>query len=250
MPIVIRRNNGDVLWFDAVTEYGATYSSTATKHPIATGGFVSDHVIKDNVVIQLNAVLSDADFNLSRATGADNIYRPKEFTNYTVTAVPVQITEGSSINKLLPEVIAKFTKDTIPEVIVTPQSKAKSAHKVKLDLIEMWNNSEEFQILDVVENSIREQFSPCVLTNLSFREDASTGMGVFPNMTIEQLKFTDVKEVQVIVKTANKGRKSGDVTTPDLGADPAKEPAKQTELAAEAARKSAAASASTTLSTP
>lgn len=233
MSIVIRRDNGDILWFDAITQYDVTYQSTATKHPVATGGFVSDHITKDNVVLQIAGILSDADFNLSRPdnigslptfqfdTGAhvntdeNGLYKPteKQYTNNSSVAIPVKITEKSSINRILPEVVAQFTKDSIPTVFVTPQNKPKTAKAVQRELISMWNNREEFQVLDLLDDFVIDKFGPCVFTNLSFKEDESTGEGVFPTMTIEQLVFTDLQEISVKVKTSNKGRKTGTVTT-------------------------------------
>lgn len=210
--IVLRKSNGDIIWFDAVTNYDTTYSATVTKHPIATGGYVSDHTTTDNVVLQINAVLSDADFNIERSlaeVSAANAGPEKQFTNKTQVVYPVTISEGSKVNKLLPEVIAQFTRDTIPDAYVTPQDKAKTAIAVKLDMISMWKNREEFQILDIIDNIVVEQFSPCIFTNITFREDETTGDGVFPNMTIEQVVYTDLQEVSVKIKTSNKGRKNG-----------------------------------------
>ncbi|UAV89674.1 hypothetical protein [Pseudomonas phage COT4] len=240
--IVLRRANGDIIWFDAVTNYDQTYSATVTKHPIATGGYVSDHTTTDNVILQINAVLSDADFNLQRslievksANGTD-VAKDKQFTNNTQVVYPVTISEKTTINKLLPEVIAQFTKDTIPDAYVTPQNKIKTALAVKLDMISMWRNREEFQILDIIDNTVVEQFSPCIFTNLTFREDETTGEGVFPNMTIEQVTFTDLQEVAVKIKTANKGRKSGTTTKKPTETPPDNAPTEETKKDASAGR--------------
>lgn len=240
--IVLRRANGDIIWFDAVTNYDQTYSASVTKHPIATGGYVSDHTTIDNVILQINAVLSDADFNIQRqlievkAVDGTAVAKDKQFTNNSVVAYPVQIAEKASINKILPEVIAQFTKDTIPEAYVTPQDKIKTALAVKLDMIAMWKSREEFQILDIIDNTVVEQFSPCIFTNLSFREDETTGDGVFPNMTIEQVVFTDLQEVAVKIKTSNKGRKSGTTTKKATEVPPDNAPTNDTKKDASAGR--------------
>lgn len=226
MAIVLRRGNGDIIWFDAITQYNTTYTASVTKHPVATGGFVADHVTTDNVIIQISGVLSDADFNISRqlveARSADGtaLTPNKQFTNNTKTVYPVTITEQSSINKFLPEVIAQFTKDSIPNAFVTPQDKAKTALVVKSDLIRMWREREEFQVLDIIDNNVAEQFSPCVFTNLTFQEDETTGEGIFPVMTMEQVVFTNLQEISVKIKTSNKGRKAGSVTTKPVEVPP------------------------------
>ena len=235
MSIVIRRDNGDILWFDAITQYDVTYSASVTKHPVATGGYVSDHTTIDNVVIQLAGVLSDADFNVSRpanlgslptfkfdtgdhvSTDENGLYKPtaKQYTNNSEVVYPVTISDMGSINKILPEVIAQWTKDSIPSVFVTPQDKAKTAKAVQRELIHMWRTKEEFQVLDLLEDFVIDSFGPCVFTNLSFKEDESTGEALFPTMTIEEVQFTDLQEISVTVKTSNKGRKTGTVSKPD-----------------------------------
>lgn len=249
MSIVIRRKNGDIIWFDAITQYDSTYSATVTKHPIASGGFVSDHVTTDNVILNISGIFSDADFNISRpilSGGSLGVpdprlldspyvagvyeydsqeYRQKQFQNNTQTVYPVQISEAPSINKLLPEVIAQFTKDSIPMVYVTPQEKAKTARAVKNDLIQMWRGREEFQVLDIVDNSVVEEFSPCIFTNITFREDDTTGEGIFPQMTIEQVVYTELQEISVKIKTSNKGRKTGTVNKKPIDSADGKKPA-------------------------
>lgn len=269
MAIVIRRNNGDILWFDAITEYGVTYSATVTKHPVASGGFISDHTTNDNVILQINGVLSDADFNLSRpanlgslpafefdtgahvSTDENGLYKPtpKQFTNNQYTVYPVTITETTSINRLLPEVVAQFTKDSIPNVFVTPQSKAKTSKAVQREMIQMWKDREEFQVLDLLDDFVIDSFGPCVFTNLSFKEDESTGEGLFPNMTIEQVVFTDLQEITVKIKTSNKGRKAGTVSTPakDKAPDPSGGPTDHHKTNAADIRKSAGASSNDSL---
>jgi hypothetical protein len=235
MSIVIRRDNGDILWFDAITQYDVTYSSSVTKHPVATGGYVSDHTTNDNVILQISGVLSDADFNVSRppnlgslptfkfdtgdhvSTDENGLYKPtaKQYTNNSEVVYPVTINDKGSINKILPEVIAQWTKESIPDVYVTPQDKAKTAKAVQRELIGMWKSREEFQVLDLLDDFVLDSFGPCVFTNLNFREDETTGDALFPNMTIEQVTFTDLQEVSVTIKTSNKGRKTGIVKKPN-----------------------------------
>lgn len=228
MSIVIRRNNGDIMWFDAVTQFGLTYQSSVTKHPIAIGGYVSDHTTNENLVINLNGVLTDADFNLSRPANLDSmvafdlghvsvdengLYKPvsKQYTTNNLVT-PVTIKDKSTINKILPEVIAQFTKDSIPTAVVTPQDRVKTARTVKRELISMRNNREEFQVLDLLDDFVMNTYGPCIFTNLTFSEDPESGEGIFPNMTIEEVTFTDLEEIKIKVKTSNKGRKSGKAT--------------------------------------
>ncbi|UAV84546.1 hypothetical protein PHB09_050 [Pseudomonas phage PHB09] len=252
MSIVIRRSNGDIMWFDAITQYDLNYQSSVTKHPVATGGYVSDHTTNENLIISINAVLTDADFNINRpqnlgklstfdldktSIDENGLYKPvnKQYTTNSGSITPVKIESKSSINRILPEVIAQFTRDTIPVAYVTPQNRAKTARVVKRELVSMRNNREEFQVLELLDDFVIDTYGPCIFTNLSFREDASTGEGIYPNMTIEEVTFTNLEEISVKVKTSNKGRKSGTAKDKLLETPPDNAPRTYTKMSSSAA---------------
>lgn len=215
MTYAIRRNNGDVLYFDAITNVEEQYNATITKHPLSSGSFISDHTVTDNKKFTLKAVLSDADFNLNRPSeeGLQTV-TDKQFTNDTATQIPVKIVnENAKWRSFLPEVVSQFTSNTIPTVIVTPQSKVKTAHAVRFDLIDMFERKESFTLVEYTSNLISRTWDNVSFTSLSFAEDADTGYGLFPNMAMEQAVYTDVLNVLIKIKTPpNKGRKTGTTT--------------------------------------
>lgn len=228
---LIMRANKEVIFFDAITNLTETYSGSVTKHPLSNGSLITDHTIIENPRFTVSCVLSDADFNISRPIlsggvgGApdqrlldnpytpgvfsydSNAYKQKQYQNNTETVYPVTITEKATINKILPEVIAQFTKDTIPEAYVTPQEKAKSAKAVKQNLIDMWRSREVFTFLEFSDSVATNTYSNCVFTNVGFKEDATTGDGVFPDLAFEQVTFATTKNISVSI---NKGRKNGE----------------------------------------
>lgn len=260
----LRRANGDVLYFDAVTNIEEQYTSTVTKHPIATGAFISDHTIRDNKKFTLSAVLSDADFNLDRPQlGSDSnqlveqtgeyVLDPetgfyerrtvprtqkKQYQNNTPTETTVSIETGATgtWQQFLPETISAFTKNNIPTVVVTPQSKVKTALAVRDELVSMWETKEAFTILEYgTDNVISRFWESCVFTRVSFAQDADTGLGLFPNMSIEQVTYTDVENVPIQVrKVNNKGRKSGTTTKTETkaGDDAQNEPTTKSKQSA------------------
>jgi hypothetical protein len=228
MTIAIRRDNGDILWFDAIEGFDEALSSTVTKHPVATGGFVADHITKDNPRFTLRGILSDADFNYNRPLLDYNTATPgselnqgvvefpvvtrKQFVNNTPTNSPVTINSGSNVFKsFLPESIAQFTQTSIPEVIVTEQPKVKTASAVRLDLVHMREMKETFTLVDFEDNLVRRSWTNCVLTNLSFSEtpDGGDARALFPVMEIEQVVFSTVENIRVRLKPINKGRQPG-----------------------------------------
>lgn len=220
MTIAIRRDNGDILWFDAIEGFDEVLSSTVTKHPVATGGFIADHVTKDNPRFTLRGILSDADFNFNRPqlTTDDTAYigwqsvTSKQFVNNTPTNSPVSINSNVNVFKsFLPESIAQFGTTSIPQVVVTEQPKVKSASAVRLDLVRIREEKEIFMLVDFEDNLIRRSWPNCVLTSLSFSEtpDGGDARALFPVMEIEQVNFTTVENVKVKVKAVNKGRQPG-----------------------------------------
>lgn len=240
MTYAIRRNNGDVLYFDAITNFEEQYSATITKHPLASGAYISDHTITDNKKFSLKAVLSDADFNYNRPsrdynTTLDTIglqqetvsfptSNQKQFVNDTETKVPVIIkSEGAKWRSFLPEVVSQFTSSTIPTVTVVSQSKVKTAKAVRFDLIDMFETKESFTLIEYNDDLIARSWSNVSFCSLSFAEDADTGEGLFPEMQMEQAVYTDVENVLIKIKTTpNKGRKTGKTTkTPEKAGDDA-----------------------------
>lgn len=228
MTIAIRRDNGDILWFDAIEGFDEAYASTVTKHPVATGGFVADHVTKDNPRFSLKGILSDADFNYNRpqldynttlatvGLTQETVEFPtvtrKQFVNNTPTNSPVAINSNVNVFKsFLPESISQFTNTSIPEVIVTEQPKVKSASAVRLDLMTMRDQKETFTLVDFEDNLVRRSWSNCIFTSVTFSETPEGGdaRALFPNMEIEQVVFTTVENVRIKLKPINKGRQPG-----------------------------------------
>ncbi|MCK9776378.1 phage baseplate protein [Pseudomonas syringae] len=239
---VIVTNTSDVLYFDAITRITETYTSAISKHPLSNGSLITDHTTRENPRYSISGVLSDADFNIDRpstlgaipefsfdtgdhvSTDANGLYKPrdKQYKNNTQVVTPVQINSTSSINKLLPEVIAQFTKDSIPTVVVTPQAKAKTARAVKRQLISMWQNAEQFQVVELLGGLTIGTYGPCVFTNVAFEENAETGEGIFPELTFEQVAFARLKSIHVKIK--DKGRQNGKSKTKSGKDDVANKP--------------------------
>ncbi|MDQ0739669.1 phage baseplate protein [Pseudomonas sp. W4I3] len=225
---VIVTKTFDVIYFDAITRISESYSSVVSKHPLSNGSLITDHTMRENPKYSISAVLSDADFNISRpstlgampafafntgddvSVDANGSYKPrdKQYKNSTQVVTPVQISTVGSINKLLPEVIAQFTKDTIPTVVVTPQEKSKTSRAVKRQLISMWENAEQFQVIELLDGLPIGSYGPCVFTSIVFEENEQTGEGIFPEMTFEKVAYANTKNVSVSVGV-NKGRQNG-----------------------------------------
>nr|WP_314570266.1 hypothetical protein [uncultured Pseudomonas sp.] len=224
---VIQRENGDLLWFDAVTQLSRNYSASVSKHPLSNGALITDHTTLDNPQWKVSAVLTDADFNVNRptnlarldglgsfdlghvSTDENGLYKPqqKQFTNNGAVVPALTISQTGGINKLLPEVIAQFTKDNIPTVEMSSAGKAKIARAVARDIEDMIVSRERFRFVELNDMVVLRSHANCVFTNVSFHEDEHTGEGIWPEMAFEQVAYAQPKTIRVSV--ANKGRQTG-----------------------------------------
>lgn len=216
MTVAIKRSNGDLFWFDAVLSFGRQLSGSVSKHPLETGAVITDHTTIDNEVITLSGVLSDADFNLRRPTiGAQQAevfgITDKQFMNNTPvtgTSNEIQntiiITEKSTFTKYLPDLVGQFLGTTAPEVRIADGTplKVMPAAAVQGHLEQMMTGREEFTLLSFDAGTIQEAFENCVMTSLGFTEDPDSGFAVYPNITIERVKYATSTSVKIKKRVA------------------------------------------------
>lgn len=248
MTIAIKRANGDLIWFDAVTSFSRQLSGSVSKHPLETGAVVTDHTTVENEVISLSGVLSDFDFNLHRPTiNSQDAFQlgltNKQFVNNT-PVTSVSGTEGVLFNNviiddrggsiLLPESVAQFFGNDAPSVTIDSRTpdKVKPALSIQDDLRHMFEAREEFALLSFYDQTLRETLTNCILVNLSFTEDADSGEAVYPEMTIERVRYATSTSVKIRTRVApsvekkaaaqqNQGKQAatGGVTSEDKGVD-------------------------------
>ena len=220
MTIAIKRQNGDLIWFDAVTSFSRQLTGSVTKHPLETGAVVTDHTTTDNEIIQMSAVLSDFDFNLYRPVinPQDALYlglTNKQFVNNT-PITSANGTEGALYNNItiepapgfaenLPESIGQFFGTNAPIVSLDPRTpgKVKPALSVQEDLISIFESKEEFSLLSFYDETLRETFNNCVFTALNFAEDPDSGDAVYPIMTIERVNYATSANVRIRTRVSS-----------------------------------------------
>ena len=217
MTVAIKRENGDLFWFDAVMSFDRQLSGSVSKHPLESGAVITDHTTIDNEVITLSGVLSDADFNLRRPqinAQQAKIYgiTNKQFMNNTpVTGTEgqiqstIMIKESSGLVKYLPDSISQFVSTDAPTVTLasgTPFLKVMPASAVQGYLEEMFNQREQFVLLSFVNGIIDRSFENCVMTGLSFSEDPDSGDAVYPNIAIERVRYAQSTSVKIKKKVS------------------------------------------------
>lgn len=213
MTVAIKRENGDLLWFDAVLNFNRQFSGSVSKHPLETGAVITDHTTIENEVITLEGILSDADFNLHRPLinqqqAATFGIQNKQFVNNTPVSSAVDgsqlyqnvLIDTGSTPLPLPESIGQFFgAANTPTVSINErtQSKVKLAAAIQEDLIQMFKKREEFVLLSFIDERIGEALSNCVVTSLSFSEDPDSGDAVYPRMTIERVTYATSTSVRI-----------------------------------------------------
>lgn len=219
MTIAVLRDNGDLIWFDAILQFSEKYTGQVSSHPLESGNVVSDHTVINNLVMTLNGIISDADFNMTRPSVTDSDAENwhisnKQFVNNSPVKDAVVITYSPGINQYLPDSIAQFITPSTPEVIVPVYDRPMASLGIKDRLTYMQRNAEIFSLVDFHGDKIWRVLDNCVLTSLDFTEVAEAGEAIFPNMTIEQCRFATTKMTK-IPKVVNKGRKGAAKTTRD-----------------------------------
>jgi hypothetical protein len=207
MSVAIQRKDSGLIWFDTVLQLNRSLSGSVSQHPLEDGTVITDHTTIDNEKFTISGVLSDADFNISRPSldARNPEVSNKQWINNTPVNGDVFSTQFSNVfisdptafGPILPEFASQFLSDQRPSVIVTGISKVKPALTVANELIGMFNNREVFDILDFREGVLVAIYDNCVMTSLSFNEDDSTGDAIFPEISIERVKYAVSASVRV-----------------------------------------------------
>ena len=211
MTVAVKRNNGDMIWLDAVVSFGRKFSGAVTRHPLETGSTVTDHTIIENEVISISGIVSDADFNINRPVISEQdasthgITR-KQFVNNTPVNGQdggeeiydnVKIIDTSGWTKFIPNSVGQFMDASSPRVEITYAQKVRLATDIEAQFILMFETAEEFSVVEFDGNRIAAVHDNCVMTSLDFSEDPDSGDAIYPVMTIERVKYA----TSVSVKT-------------------------------------------------
>ena len=231
---------GGFILFDAVTVYVRNSKGSVTKQPISSGGFVTDHFIKDNDTMTISGVISGSDIssnsylikNLEGAS-AINSFQP-------LSPVSVNSTDQSILQKFIPDSIGQFLSDSTSDITMDVSRE---------DLLEPIRDSLQNLNSGVIFNEKTSQFDPdiklvkiyeydgillrkvinnLVVTNLVFKEDPSSGYALYFDMTLEQVTFAFLKKAAIpkdvldsLKKKSEKKSTKGKVdSTPDSGEPP------------------------------
>lgn len=200
---------GGFIYLDAVTAYSQSYRGKATAHPIDAGGNITDHFIKNNPAFRLSAVISGVDIS----TGIFMIEDLQGNSPYNAipapSAVSVNSTDQSVLQKLIPDSIGQFLSDQTPEILID-ERRTDLTRQIQDALISLTSgqivNQEtgqylpQIKILELYEYDnikLTKVINRLVMTEVTFREAPESGFALFCDFSFEQVTFTTLKKTTI-----------------------------------------------------
>jgi hypothetical protein len=210
---------GGFLYFDAITSWNRSFTGQVTKHPVDGGSSVTDSYINNNPVFTMSAVISATDISTTSSLLGDETGN----SPYNTTAAPSEVIVGSSdqslLMKYLPNVLGQFLPDQLPEVIMDDIRgdifTGDTTEQIQDILVNLQSGEGYNQITGQFETLIRpvvlyetDNFltlvrklpatnSFLVITSINFREDTESGYAIYADITFEQVRFANLKKVQL-----------------------------------------------------
>lgn len=231
--------------FTAVTAFSQNRNVDVTKHPVESGGVISDHITQNPLSISISGVFVGGDFQAEQvddylfmdglSTGVPLSYvgAAPVLTEYTT----ISSGKSSSLQKLVPQGISNLLSPPIPSVTLEEGLQPTSLESIQL-LLESWQKAGKDLTVLIFENSILKTITKsCVIKNLSIAEDADTGDSLAVDLSLEEVRFVSLgkttigkvtwKEVDLSPKKQKgaKGKGSGDPAAPGTPATEAAPPA-------------------------
>lgn len=200
---------GGLIYFDAVQVYSQNYSGRVTKHPVDSGGNITDHFIKDNPTFTVQAVITGVDVSNIKFLIRDLDNNLPFNADTPVSAVSVNSTDNGLLSRYLPSSISQFLSDSTPDVVMDSR-RAELVSQIRDMMINLMSgvryndqtgqfdsNVEVIQLYEFERTLLKRIISNLVITKISFNEDAKSGTALYCNITFEQVSFVQLRKVQI-----------------------------------------------------
>lgn len=179
MIIVLQeQSSSDTIVFSSVTSFDEAYSGTVTSHPVEDSTTITDHFVTDNDKFKISGVVSDFDF-----------LNPLNQIAFGV--------EGYEDNSVANQSLIRFKNGELTNGTgVIPSNKTQNA--IKNRLIQIHKLGQFVTVLmyqtplDASTPALIASKFNCIITNISFKEDAESGYAVYPEISLERVKLVRV----------------------------------------------------------
>lgn len=220
------------IYFDAVATFTKSFTGQVTKHPVDSGGNISDHFIVENPRFIISAVITGQDIS----TKSVGVKSEEGFSPYNTreapNAISVNSTDQSVLKKFIPDSIGQFLSDSQPEVIVdTRQTDLLDNIQDILERLVYNRDSDDsfvdnrinlLKILEFEGTTLKRMSTSVVMTSITFRENAETGRGLYCDMTFEKVTFSFLQKTVLpknIVASLNKKASAKAVKSKETGTE-------------------------------
>ena len=203
------KQDGGFIYLDAVTSYTQNFSGQITKHPIDSGGNVTDHWIRNNPVFSIGAVITGVDISTGTYLIRDDAGNAPLNSSEAPKPVSVNSTDQSVLKKFIPDSIGQFLSDSQPEVIVDAR-RMDLLGQIRQALVDLTNSitfnekTRQFdptiqlvRLYEYDKTRLRKFFDNLVMTKITFKEDPNTGHGLYCDITFEQVTFAFLKKTDI-----------------------------------------------------
>lgn len=202
MALALLFQDSSVMYLDAVKTYGKKRSSNVSNHPIdSTYAHITDHISKDNLTLHIKAVVSSADFH-SPETRSPSLLTQLD-SEYNRPADTATINSPSQLLDYLPQPIQSVLGGAGLSSVTSSDFRGYSHEVARERLERAWDQSELISIIDedwdiatgrTVSSKLIEN---CLIENYDDIEDADTGDALSVTLTLSQVRFAYLKEVDV-----------------------------------------------------
>lgn len=254
MSLVIRfyeaREPEETVWllnFDAVTDYSRSAKGSVAKHPVDREGEINDHFSLQNMEYSLTGIVSHADISVDSTLIKDSYGNKPNNTNSQPNPVVVEGGNNGLLNKLVPDSLGQFIPSKPPKVILNPLPDEGEDNQIE-NLRADWTNfirgklqeSMRFPktIKDLSSNKSRIAYFPLIaeiyrfdrngalteeivrdliLTSVEEKENAETNGALFLSLTLEVVRFVDIKSETVDASKVSEDMAASAAKTEELG---------------------------------
>lgn len=200
-------NNAGMIYFDAITASSVNYRGQVTKHPVDSGGNISDHFIRENPVFQFSGVITGTDLSSSSFLIKDEA--GGSAFNAKQEPISIAVTNASSnLLQFLPASIGQFFDKQEANILLDQDSRTDLNYEIAcrdliVNLIQGISYNKETQqienkinLIDLYEFddvNIRRITNNLVITNFNVNETPESGDALFFEITLEQVEFATLK---------------------------------------------------------
>jgi hypothetical protein len=194
MSVTIKAANGDIFWFDAVTDYKLNLSSQVSSHPIESGANVADHVVRQNPKIRLSGLFSDYDPHIDRPSFSllvnqtDEVKSTRIVNNYKQEEVTVRSKGVGS------QTLTGFDYDIVQNSVPVVSSEF-----IKKRLNEIQRGGEACTVIEFDGAVIKANgfFQNAIIVSIDYVESPDSGDALYVDMELEIVTFVDLKKVNL-----------------------------------------------------